>query len=160
MTSSLFPKHPLVVTLKRNLMLHQEIKLKNTQWKSSSTKTAVSVKFQDLTVIQVWNVFLAAAYWHNWRVRSFVRFYRGTFYDRAFYCLNFYLSSVKTDSKDCHEWNIKLLTYRSTDILFSKFSALYLVHAWWEKKYCIKTCSTSFPETRRRGPWERGWRPD
>ena len=58
----MFPKHPLVVTLKRNLMLHQEIKLKNTQWKSSSTKTAVSVKFQDLTVIQVWNVFLAAAY--------------------------------------------------------------------------------------------------
>ena len=53
LTSSLFRKRPLVVTLKRKLMLHLEIKLKQSKLKSLSQKTAASVKSQNLLVIQV-----------------------------------------------------------------------------------------------------------
>ena len=44
LTSSLFRKRPLVVTVKRKLMLHLEIKLKQSKLKSLSQKTAASVK--------------------------------------------------------------------------------------------------------------------
>ena len=53
LTSSLFRKRPLVVTVKRKLMLHLEIKLKQSKLKSLSQKTAASVKSQNLLVIQV-----------------------------------------------------------------------------------------------------------
>ena len=46
-----FQKRPLIVTVKRRLMRHQEIKLKYLQ--SVNPKTAVSVKSQNLLVIQV-----------------------------------------------------------------------------------------------------------
>ena len=52
-TSSLFQKRPLVKTVKRKLMLHQETKLKHPQLKCLSHKIAVSVKCQNLLVIQV-----------------------------------------------------------------------------------------------------------
>ena len=52
LTSSLFRKRPLVVTV-RKLMLHLEIKLKQSKLKSLSQKTAASVKSQNLLVIQV-----------------------------------------------------------------------------------------------------------
>ena len=50
LTSSLFRKRPLVVTVKRK---HVEIKLKHSKLKSLSQKTAASVKSQNLLVIQV-----------------------------------------------------------------------------------------------------------
>ena len=53
--SSLSQKRPLVVTVKRKLMLHLEIKLKQSKLKSLSQKTAASVKSQNLLVIQVKN---------------------------------------------------------------------------------------------------------
>ena len=52
-TSSLFQKPPLVETVKRKLMLHQETKLKHPQLKCLSHQIAVSVKCQNLIVIQV-----------------------------------------------------------------------------------------------------------
>ena len=52
-TNSLFLKRPLVETVKRKLMLHQETKLKHPQLKCLSHKTAESVKCQNLLVIQV-----------------------------------------------------------------------------------------------------------
>ena len=52
-TSSLFRKRPLVETVKRKLWLHQETKLKHPQLKCLSHKIAVSVKCQNLLVIQV-----------------------------------------------------------------------------------------------------------
>ena len=55
LTSSLFRKRPLVVTLKRKLMLQLEIKLKQSKLKSLRKKTAASVKSQNLLVIQVNN---------------------------------------------------------------------------------------------------------
>ena len=53
MTIGLFPKRPLVVTLKRKLMLHQEIKQKCPQIQTLCLKIAVRVNFQDLPVTQV-----------------------------------------------------------------------------------------------------------
>ena len=55
LTSSLSRKRPLVVTVKRKLMLHLEIKPKQSKLKSLSQKTAASVKSQNLLVIQVNN---------------------------------------------------------------------------------------------------------
>ena len=49
----LVPKGPLVVTLKRKLMQHQEMKPKHPQIQTLSLKIAVSVNFQDLPVTQV-----------------------------------------------------------------------------------------------------------
>ena len=54
-TSSFFQKRPLVVTVKRRLMLHREIKLKYPQTKAPSHRIAVSVKCQNLPVIKVCN---------------------------------------------------------------------------------------------------------
>ena len=54
MTIGLFPKRPLVVTLKRKLMLHQEVKPKCPQIQTLRLKIAVRVNFQDLPVTQVW----------------------------------------------------------------------------------------------------------
>ena len=51
-TSSLFQKRPLVETVKRKLMLHQETKLKHPQLKCLSHKIAVSVTCENLLVIQ------------------------------------------------------------------------------------------------------------
>ena len=45
-------------------------------------------------------------------------------------------------------------------IAFSTISVLYWALAWWKKKYCMDTWSTSFLGPSRREPWERGWRPD
>ena len=45
-------------------------------------------------------------------------------------------------------------------IVFFIFSALYSALAWWKKKYCMDTWSTSFLRPSRREPWEPGWRPD
>ena len=55
LTSSLSRKRPLVVNVRRKLMLHLEIKLKQSKLKSLSQKTAASVKSQNLLVIQVNN---------------------------------------------------------------------------------------------------------
>ena len=52
-TSSYFQKRPLVETVKRKLMLHQETKLKHPQLKNFSHKITVSIKCQNLLVIQV-----------------------------------------------------------------------------------------------------------
>ena len=50
---SSFQKRLLIVTVRKKLMLYQEIKLKYLQLTSLSLKTAVSVKIQNLLVIQV-----------------------------------------------------------------------------------------------------------
>lgn len=50
-TSILFQKRPLVVTVNRKLMLHQETKLKYPQLKCLSHK--IAVKCQNLLVTQV-----------------------------------------------------------------------------------------------------------
>ena len=65
MTIGLFPKGPLVVTLKRKLILHQEIKPKYPQIQTLSRKIAVSVNFQALSVTQVWNFFLSTSHSHD-----------------------------------------------------------------------------------------------
>ena len=52
---SSFQKRLLIVTVRKKLMLYQEIKLKYLQLTSLSLKTAVSVKIQNLLVIQVNN---------------------------------------------------------------------------------------------------------
>ena len=62
LTSSLFSKLPLVVTLKGQLILHQGIKLKYSEIQTLSLKIAVSVNFQDFPLTQVWKFFLAAAH--------------------------------------------------------------------------------------------------
>ena len=63
LTSSLFRKRPLVVIVKRKLMLHQEIRLKNSQLKSLGQKTAASVKSHNLLVIQVNNNIICFPYY-------------------------------------------------------------------------------------------------
>ena len=78
LTSISIQKRPLVVTVKRKPILHQEVKWNYPQIKFPSHRIDVSAKSQNLIVIQVWNnviCFLVFAHWYILRVG----FLRGAF---------------------------------------------------------------------------------
>ena len=88
LTSSLFRKRPLVVTVKRKLMLHLEIKLKQSKLKSLSQKTAASVKSQNLLVIQVNSNMICFPYYcllADLKGRAIDKLLEGAFFYRRFY---------------------------------------------------------------------------
>ena len=88
LTSSLFRKRPLVVIVKRMLMLHQEIKLKHPQLKSLGQKTAASVKSQNPLVIQVNNSMICFPYYcllADLKGRAIDKLLEGAFFYRRFY---------------------------------------------------------------------------
>ena len=86
LTSSVFSKLPLVVTLKGQLMLHQGIKLDHPEIQTLSLKIAVSVNFQDAAVTQVWIFFLLLP--TNWK--GGVDFTEVFFMIECFWILAFY----------------------------------------------------------------------
>lgn len=92
LANRLFQIRPLVVMLQRKMMLHQEmIRLKYPQIQTFSLKIAVSVKFQNLLVIQVCNNVICFSWycrlvhlkgWTNvWLIR-------GSFSFRIWYCFH------------------------------------------------------------------------
>ena len=88
LTSSLLRKRPLVVIVKRMLMLHQEIKLKHPQLKSLGQKTAASVKSQNPLVIQVNNSMICFPYYcllADLKGRAIDKLLEVAFFYRRFY---------------------------------------------------------------------------